>query len=221
MRLLKKKKLKLKQAKINNNKEKLCSCCDGFGVLQNKSKIERCFTCYGNGKIRICEKCDKITLHPFSTLCKECSEKERKEKLLKEEQIKFEKAKKLSFENDNEKLKEFKYFFCEQYPYNDGFFETFEQFFEVMYDRGFSQENLPKYVWGTYEKNIWIDIDWALENASDDLHDSALATISEEDYKKLKEFVENWCKNQTGTITYYPDYNFAIEVPNEAGDINE
>lgn len=216
MSSLKGRKIELLPVLINNEKiKKHCPECEGIGWIETKDKrhIEKCPNCCGNGYILLCSECGKELNSSYRSMCEECSNKHWTEMRLNEEQLKFKNAEKLTFGIDDEKIKEFKHFYSEDYPYDEGYFMEFQDFFEAMYDKGITQETGPLYVWGTYEKIINIDIDWAIENACEELYEGAEESISNEDYKELKDFVKKWCEKQDGTTTYYPDYHYAIKVP--------
>ena len=216
MNTLKGKKIELLPVLITNEKiKKHCPECEGIGWIEKEDKghIEKCANCCGNGYVLLCSECGKELNSSYRSLCEDCSKKHWTEMRLKEEQLRFQKAEKLSFGMDDEKIKEFNHFYSEDYPYNEGYFMEFEDFFEAMYDKGINQETGPQYVWGTSETIIDIDIDNVIEQACEDLYEGAYESISNEDYKEIKDFVKSWCKKQTGTTTYYPNYHYAIKVP--------
>lgn len=215
MNSLKGRKIEMLPVIITNEKiKKHCPKCEGIGwVEKDKGHIEKCPTCYGNGYVLLCSECGKELNSSYRSMCEDCSKKQWTEMRINEEQLRFQKAEKLFFGANDEKIKEFNHFYSEDYSYNKGYFEDFQEFFDVMNDKGITQETGPQYVWGTYEKIIDIDVDWAIENACEELYEGAEESISNEDYKELKDFVRNWCGKQTGTTTYYPDYNYAIKIP--------
>lgn len=62
------------------------------------------------------------------------------------------------------------------------------------------------------EKDISIDADNILENACEELHEDAMESICIDDKIRLQEFLDGWCKEQTGTTTYYPCYEKYVIV---------
>lgn len=99
--------------------------------------------------------------------------------------------------------------YWEDYQHNNGFFYDFNDLYEYCEDAG---EELPDYVWGTQTDMIHIDADYIVEAACEDLHEDAYESIDYTDMKKLQKMLDDWCKEQTCTITYYPDYTYAIKV---------
>lgn len=212
MNKLKGKKIKLLPVQIHNKEtQKHCPQCDGIGWTEkDKHHIERCLVCGGSGIVNVCSECGKETSSAYTSLCKNCREKQWKENRIKKEQLKFENSKKLTFGIDDEKIQEFDYFYSEYYPYNDGFFTDLEELMDEL-----SQEELPQYVWGTSKAIIDIDINNAIDEACEDLWEGARDTISDADFNELEQFVLEWCKKQLGTTSYYPDYNYAIIIPKD------
>lgn len=209
-------KIELLPIKLKNNQIH-CKECKGIGWLDTEQgSIESCKNCGGKGYINLCESCG-VEVNYYHSLCDECQRKKWNEKLLKEEQEAFERSEKLIFGKDDEKIKEIKQFYSEIYPYNEGFFDDFDEFFDVMKEKGFTKETGPLYVWATQGKLIELDVDNILEYACEELHENSYENISDEDYNELKTFLQQWCAKQTGTATSYPNYRCSIMVPWEDG----
>lgn len=132
--------------------------------------------------------------------------KENKKKLKKEQSI-FDKAIKLNA--DDEIVKSMGIYYSDQYGYNEGYFTDWDEFFDYLYDT----EIHPEYVWGTTECKISIDADNIIQNVVEDLWEDARDNISLDDENELQEFLDKWCKKQSGTTTYEVDYRYAIKVP--------
>ena len=208
MSSLKGKKIELLPVKITDEKTQgHCPDCDGIGWIQREEGyIESCRNCNGRGIIKFCLRCGKTTNY-YNSVCDECWREHWNETEKEKMKKRLETAQKLFWSRDEEKIKKFNCFYSENYPNNDGYFYDFEDFLDVV-----DNTNL-KFVWGTLEQQIEIDTDNIIENACEDLHEDARSGISDKDYIELKNFVEQWCNKQTGTITFYPDYNYAIEIP--------
>ena len=212
MESLKGKKIELLPVKLTNEKiESHCPICNGIGWIQKEEGfIETCRNCEGKGIIKSCSVCGK-TIKYYESVCQECWRDHWVETEKEKNQKKLETAHKLFWDKDEEKIKEFNCFYSDDYSYNDGYFYEFEEFLDSMDD--INEDTKPQFVWGTSEEQIEIDVDSILENACEDLHEDALSNISQNDYLELKNFLEQWCKKQTGTTTFYPNYNYAIEIP--------
>lgn len=97
-----------------------------------------------------------------------------------------------------------------EYEDNNGFF-----FYELEDLYEYCEANnipLPNYVWGTQQRMIYLHADSIVEQACDELHEDAYYSIDTSDIKELQKMLDDWCKEQTGTVTYYPDYTYAIWV---------
>lgn len=76
-------------------------------------------------------------------------------------------------------------------------------------------ENLPEVLWLCDNVDISIDADSIIENACEELHEEAEENIFRQDREELQEFLDNWCKKQTGTTTLYPNYKKYVRVKKE------
>lgn len=99
--------------------------------------------------------------------------------------------------------------YWEEYEDNGGFFYDLDDLYERCEARGIP---LPDYVWGTQTDMIHIDADYIVEAACEELHEDAYESIDHRDMKELQKMLDDWCNEQTGTVTYYPDYTYAIRV---------
>ena len=66
-------------------------------------------------------------------------------------------------------------------------------------------------IYGTATKKIELDAGNIIDNACVDLglHENADENC---DVKSLQEVLDKWCKDQEGTITYYPDYSIGVKI---------
>ena len=99
--------------------------------------------------------------------------------------------------------------YWEEYQHNNGFFYDLNDLYEYCEDTG---RELPDYVWGTQTDMIHINADYIVEEACEELHEDAYESIDYSDMKELQKMLDDWCNEQTGTVTYYPDYTYAIRV---------
>lgn len=197
-----------------------CKACNGIGWLYDKEKehLVWCKECGGDGLVHLCIYCgNPVNSRYFSIVCghKECIEKNRKERALnlkkkREENEKkmFKSAQKISYEECPEFYREC--LFLDSYSEEGKFFEDFEELFEWAGEKGIT---IPEYVWATNCTQITLNARDMVSNACEELWEEAYYQISEEDIKELQEYLDEWCKKQTGTMTYTPNYNYAIKVP--------
>lgn len=187
----------------------ICDVCGGTGWLQDDKEtyIEKC-KC-NNGMWDICQYCGKPLKYPYTRRC-DCKEYILNEKIERnkryaeheESLLTKSKVKTTLFEADKSKVE---MMYSNVYPYNEGYFSDIEEL------EGWCEENeveMPNYVWGTYKTKISIDGESIVESACDDLHEGAFSNVTNLDV--LQEFLNEWCDKQTGTDTYYVDYDYVI-----------
>lgn len=57
-----------------------------------------------------------------------------------------------------------------------------------------------------------MDAEDIIANACEELHEDAYENISQSDIGELQSYLDEWCKKQTGTNTYYPCYKEYVKV---------
>lgn len=142
----------------------------------------------GTNKCHVCG-CD--VNKPY-IICSDCKEKER-----------FEKAKKVKYNDYNvgcmwDENKD-KYFWEKE--------DLEEDYYNDAFDNG-EEPVCPEWCYGCTVIPFKVDIDCAIERASEDMHDEFENSMIV-DLKELYEFVENWNKKQSA-VTYYMDYNTVV-----------
>lgn len=205
----------------------LCPVCKGTGLaignqiygLKNdpdKSKhfpynnqyIVGCQHCY-TGVINLCEHCNAELPRGKSRCECETSKALYAREQHEKKQTVWNKA--IKIKADDEIAKSMGMYYFDGYPYNEGYFSDFDEFFEWWEDNHESDDERPQYVWGTDCTRLILDADSILENATEDLHEEAFNRI--EDKEELQAFLEAWCAKQKGTTTYYSTQKYAIEIP--------
>ena len=196
-----------------NENQVLCNECGGLGWLMKDEKwIENCPHCC-NGLIDVCPQCKQPYKKRYRHYCDnpECKEKDRIDndiKAVHEELKRFEKAKKVSYDECPADSKVMMY--SEHYGYNEGYFTDLEDLLEYTDSEDIQ---MPKYVWATSEIPLSMNADSIIEDACSDLHEDARDNITNE--KELQEFLDKWCERQGGVNTYYMNYKVAIWVPED------
>ncbi|BBF41977.1 hypothetical protein lbkm_0657 [Lachnospiraceae bacterium KM106-2] len=196
--------------------ERICPTCKGLGIVivnneygikGDKSQEARksrfpyrhqsftfCPTCY-NGVQSVCKYCGEPIPIGWINKCScsgyknEQAEKERKkwnETLSKAVQVK---------EEDVENM-----LYCVE---TDDFYMDVDDFLEQWECNHYEDEEKPIRLWVTSKEEMSITASDVIENACDGLHDDAADNC---DYKSLQKILDDWCKEQTGTTTYYPCY---------------
>lgn len=210
--------------------EEICPVCHGTGLAIDQSSyglsddpdkktgifpyrkqtIVSCRNCF-NGVVKRCPYCGEL-ISSLKSRC-ECegtkrSEEEASQKKRKE---RFEKAKKL--EPGDVQALAMQMLQSDEYPYHDGYFDSWDEFFNAWFDQYEGIEERPKYVWGTYTTNISFNVDDLLERACEELHEDARNQICQADVDELHGFLDTWAKKQSGTETYTCDTRYAIRIP--------
>jgi hypothetical protein len=189
-----------------------CDFCSGTGwVLRDEKWLESCPHC-SQGAIDVCPSCRTPYKVRYIHRCKnpECVNNEEKlmaERRQQEELNRYENAEHAEPTDDFEAL-------CsEYYSHNEGYFFSWDDFFDDWYGNHSDEDPRPTYVWATYPMQINIDAYCIVENATDELWEGAFDSISDSDIRELQEYLNKWCANQTGTRTYYPDYSKTVRIP--------
>lgn len=178
-------------------------------------KCSKCGTAYQSREYakkccmpKICEDCGcEIPHNSYYIVCDSCRSKREAAK----EKERFNKAKQYTFKDAPESS--YQCMYSEVYGENEGYFFDLDELEE------YCQENdiaMPEYVWGTKLTRISMDADSIIESACEKLHEDAEDQI--DDREELQEMLNKWCEKQSGTDTYYVDYNVAILI-NKSPDI--
>ena len=213
--------------------EAICPVCHGLGVVldnniygikgdtseaakksmfpYNHQAIKFCPNCY-NGVIRLCEYCGKpLPKGRLKCDCEQQKAKDEEEKRLKYQEL-IEKAKEVVVKSVSTYLYDEK---------TDYYFDEIEDFVDEYKDNALFEndeemlENLPEVLWVCSKAEISMDAGSIIENACENLHEDAYDTISDKDTRRLQEFLDEWCRKQTGTTTYYPCYKEYVRVKKE------
>ncbi|MBD5487316.1 MAG: hypothetical protein HDR13_00755 [Lachnospiraceae bacterium] len=215
--------------------EEICPVCHGLGVVvdnniygikgdtsevakksmfpYNHQAIKFCPNCY-NGVIQLCEYCRKQL--PKGRIKCDCWQ--QKEKDVQKRRIKYQetidKAKEIAVES----LPEDVWLYDKQ---TDDYFSDIDYFVDAYRDNeDFETEeqmlkNLPPVLWVCESVDIAMDAYSILESACEELHEDAMDHISHQDIERLQNFMDEWCKKQSGTKTAYPCYKEYVRVKKE------
>ena len=208
--------------------EIICPTCHGLGVVKRhqpfglKEKetdegysskmnwydneyLTFCPNCY-TGVVRLCEYCGKPIVKGYVSKC-DCEQYKAKES--EKQRIKYQekivKAKEIN-PNDTEMM-----LYDED---SDRYFSDIDEFVEYYEDENYGSEDdwiefLPQVLWVCTKSDISIDAGNVIESACDDLHEDASDNC---DYKSLQKALDDWCREQSGTTTYYPAYKEYVKV---------
>jgi len=210
----------LKLKKDLQEHETICSHCGGtglqvddnpFGLKEENSKIHfpykqqtivGCRHCY-NGVQSRCLHCDKILDRGTSQCNCDKSRWKREEELWEKDLEKWNKAKKISYE---QACKDYEMVYIDNYDKYltpDEIGEYLEEYDTI--------HKSDLWIYGTYIMELYMDASDILENACSDLYEDARDNISNEDEKELQLLLDKWCEdNKQGTTSYYADYKVGI-----------
>lgn len=209
--------------------ERICPVCNGlgmrienniYGVKGDDSEAGRrehfpykhqalsfCRSCF-NGVQRLCPYCEQPYKNQGYMHC-DC---ERQKKADEEERIKKwnEKvAKAVSVDEQDVDTMLYCEEFDEYYGSVDDFFDDYACNHEEDDNDEEDDNERPVRLWVTSVKKIFIDAANVIENACSDLHEDAYERCDEGSLQKL---LDDWCKEQTGTTTYYPCFKQYVEI---------
>ena len=207
--------------------ERICPVCNGlgmriednvYGIKGDNSEAGRkyhfpykhqalsfCQSCY-NGVQRLCPYCGQPYVNQAYMHCDcEGQKKADEEKRIKKWNEKVANAVAVDEKDVDTML------YCEEF---DQYYDTVDDFFDDYACNYEDMEvyNKPERLWITSDRKIFVDASYIIDNACEDLYEDARDNISDKDIKQLQSFLDNWCKKQIGTTTYYPCYEQYIEI---------
>lgn len=98
--------------------------------------------------------------------------------------------------------------YCEDVDgYNEGYFADIEDLIE--YCEG-EEIDIPEYVYSTTLVELSLNAYSILADACENLHEDAYDNLC--DIEELQNFMNEWCKKQSGANTYEVNYNYVIKV---------
>lgn len=210
----------------------ICPACHGLGIIKRnqpfgvKDESERvkwygneyftwCPNCYF-GVVELCEFCG----YPLNKGSKHCNcdgYKEHEEMLIEKKQQ--EAIKKAKVETN---LKEIECVYdekSEQYFFDlESFIDEYKELYYDFVEEGgsdfeiFFKTTVPEVLWVCTATSISINANKIIEDACEGLHEDAYSNIESSDEQELQKYLDSWCKKQTATTTYYPDYSKYVKV---------
>lgn len=212
--------------------EMICPVCHGLGIIKRNQpfgvKDENskwydneyfvwCPHCYF-GIVELCEFCGKpLKKGNRRCNCEGFKQKEKEEYEQHYQKI-IDKAKEVY-------LKETSYYLYDEC--SDEFFSDESEFVEY-YWQGYHEDSkgcvnfdeyfeykVPKILWDCSKTKISMDAYSIIESACEELHEDAFDDIGEDSITELQNYLDDWCRNQTCTETYCPDYSQYVKVEKE------
>ena len=204
--------------------ERICPVCNGlgmrikdnvYGIKGDDSEAGRkyhfpykhqslsfCQSCY-NGVQRLCPYCGESYKNQAYLHC-DC---EGQKKVDEEERIKKWNEKVANAVAVDEKDVD-TMLYCEEF---DEYYATVDDFFDDYAANYIDGEvyTKPVRLWVTSVEKISIDATNVIENACSDLYEDAYEQC---DKGSLQKLLDDWCKDQAGTTTYYPCFKQYVEI---------
>lgn len=202
--------------------EIICPTCHGLGVVKRhqpfgfKEKrddrftninwydneyLTFCPTCYG-GVVSLCKHCGKPIAKGYIEKC-DCEQYKKIEE--QKELEKYQETIKKAREVDEKDIQN-------TYLYDnetDRYFDSVDDYLDYCE----CEEITPSEIlWVCGKEEISIDADRVIESACEDLHEDASENC---DCISLQKALDKWCKEQTGTTSFYPCYQEYVRVNNQ------
>lgn len=202
--------------------EKICPVCKGlgmriedniYGIKDDISEVgikyrfpykhqalSFCRSCF-NGVQRLCPYCGQPYKNQSYMHCDcEGQKKSDEEERIKKWNEKVSKAIPVDKKDVDTML------YCEEF---DKYYDTVDDFFDDYACNHDVETEKPLILWVTSVEKIYIDAANIVEDACSDLHEDAYEQCDEDSLQKL---LNDWCKEQTGTTTYYPSYKQYVVI---------
>ena len=202
--------------------ERICPVCNGlgmriedniYGIKGDTSEAGRkyrfpykhqalsfCQSCY-NGVQSLCPYCGQPYKNQAYLHCDcEGQKKADEKKRINEWNEKVANAVEINEKDVNTML------YCEEF---DEYYDTVDDFFDDYYCNYADKDNIPERLWVTSVEKIYIDAANVIEDACTNLHEDAYEQCDE---ASLQELLDDWCRKQTVTTTYYPCYKQYVVI---------
>lgn len=222
--------LNQKLVKDLHDNEELCPVCGGVGmrIIDNRyglsddtthpgvyfpymhQSICMCNNCY-NGVILRCQYCGKQIRRGWLTC--DCAEVRRQKEQTKKEKLKAAFAAAEKHEPDA-LGSTFLFGYSDDYPYNNGYFEDWDDFFDAWFDDDVRPLDAvkPEYVWGTDPQKMSFDAHDLVENACEEMYEDAMCDIGNQPVAEMQQYLDQWAEKY-GVTTWYEDHHHAIRIP--------
>lgn len=200
--------------------ERICTTCGGLGIAivnrvygiegdeSQKAKQSKfpykhqaftfCPECYF-GVQKFCKHCGKMLTTRNVCECEGCK-KEIEEKRIAEWNRIILNATEVQEDEVSNML------YCEE---NGKFYADVDEFHKCWINEQKDKNKRPTRLWVTSRQELSIDAASVIADACDDLHEDAGDNC---DNTSLQKLLDEWCKEQQGTTTYYPCYEEYIMI---------
>ena len=210
--------------------EEICEKCKGTGLIavdspyytkddqpsnngmtwHSRQSLSFCPNCF-HGIVKRCRFCGKIIpKHRLKCDCKEQQDLDELEYKRRESE-KIERIPELS----DDELLGMEYMYSDYYPYDNGFFSDWDDFFSEYFDNLEIDYNddRPLYVFPTKPVEMRIDAESIVDNALEDMYEDARDYISDKAIEELQEYLDKWCAKCGVGLSYECDKSHKIRIP--------
>lgn len=167
-----------------------------------------CPNCY-NGVVHICPYCGRQTQRGWLKCDCETAKRLEAEEQRRKEQEALDKAEKHEPDSLGD---QFPAACSEWYPYQDGYFEDWESFFEEWTENHSGKDERPAYVWAAVEIEMAFDATSIIENACGDLYDDAVHDVDDKAVAEMQTYLDEW-KKKHGLSAWIECRKHAIRNP--------
>ncbi len=209
-------------ARILADGDILCPKCNGLALVTKEWSSGKfliaCRHCLGDGILHKCSYCGKHRTWGEFSGPHECDgiRDARRFEWEKKEHERWEKAEKLTPEQAKERFEQLYVEEADECGLTEDVISDHE-------DGGYPRMR----IYGTWKKGIKLDAKWILENAVSDLHEDVYDAIPSARIKELQTSLDAWVEKVAPlTETYFPDYRYAVVLPevvegdDEDGDVS-
>jgi len=170
----------------------------GIHFPYKHQSLRFCRFCY-EGVQRKCPSCGSLRGKSDRECSCGCDEKKRNEATKQLNDERWEKAEKITLKKAWEDFK------CLYVESSDSYAFFPEELEDIIED--YELDDIR--IYGTTELGASIDASNVIEMACNGLHDDAMDSC---DVKELQNILDEWCKEQSGALTYYPDYKIGVII---------
>mgnify|MGYP001016916345 CR=1 FL=1 len=219
-------KISILEKDLNENEE-ICEHCCGTGVkIENNvyglsndpdkciglfpykhQSISFCDHCF-NGIVKKCKYCGDLL--PKGYLRHNCEQ----QMAINEQRSRNLKMLEGAKEFPPESISDFVMCYYDGYPYDNGYFMDWDNFFDWWYDDCEGEIPRPEYVWGTDVVKFTIDAYCVISNALEDYSDPDSISIDRDfDVDKLQTIIDCWIKEQNVPDVYCQSTKYKVKIP--------
>lgn len=114
---------------------------------------------------------------------------------------------------DNVPRESCEYFFSDSYGYDNGYFDDIDSLEDYCKD---NDVEMPKYIWGTYKKELSMDAESIVSNQLEEWYEDAFDSVDGNELSLLQAVLDDFCKNCGVGCCYEVDYKVCVVLRQES-----